>query len=378
MVGREDDMLSPYMEETPGMVEGRPGNGRIAASLGLFLLGFSLTAAVLHGLVRDSLWLHADIRSEKLLIMKEWQGKAVSGSFGSSHMHNGFDPRAFDAALQGTALATRSINEGVAGGSQSEQRAVALEFVRGLRWPPTRTDGAAPHACFVLLEITAGANFTNDHLVHPRAINIYDWRTARFVAQLTDAGMGWWRRLGRVGYAVAAMGLHYMNVGMVSSKIFPAPVDHDGFLKETENDRRGMIVDEMTPAIVDYVAAEFSKQPKVSRASMQAVLPGNIELLQELNNASMVRNVQFLYVVMPMVADLREHPVYPATIAGPEGPEPILNLARPDVYPELYQVQYWHDDAHLNEAGAGFASRLLAEQIKAWYARNPAAARCGG
>jgi hypothetical protein len=378
MVGREDDMLNPDMGETPGVVEDRPSKRRIAVSLGLFLLGFILTAAVLHGLVRDPLRLHADIRSEKLLIMDAWQGRAVSSSFGSSHMHDGFDPRAFDAALQGTALATRSINEGVAGGSQSEQRTMALEFVRRLQWPPVRSDGQAPRACFVLLEITAGANFTNDHLVHPRAINIYDWRTAEFIAQLTDASMGWSRRLGRMGYAVAAAGLHYMNMGMVSSKIFPAPMDRVFFLNETEDDRRGLIVDEMTPSVVDHVKEEFAKQPKVSRASMQAVLPGNIELLQELNNASAVRHVQFLYVVMPMLDDLREHPEYPETMAGPEGPEPILNLARPDVYPELYQPKYWHDEAHLNEAGAGVASRLLAEQIKAWYARNPAAARCGG
>jgi hypothetical protein len=371
-------MLSPDMEETPGVVESRPGKRRIAASLGLFLLGFCLMAVVLHVLVRDSLQLHADIRSEKLLIMQQWQGKAVSSSFGSSHMHDGFDPRVFDDELQGTALATRSINGAVAGGSQSEQRVMALEFVRELRWPPVDTGGQAPQACFVLLEMTAGANFTNDHLVHPRAINIYDWRTVRFIARLAGSNMGWVQRLGRVGYAVAAAGLHYMNVGMVSSKIFSAPVDREMFSIETEDDRRGLIVDEMTPAIVHRVEAEFAEQPKVSRASMQTVLPGNIELLRELNDASRVRNVRFLYVVMPMVNDLTEHPVYPATIAGPEGPEPILNLARPDLYPELYQVKYWHDDAHLNEAGAGFASRLLAEQIKAWYAKNPAAARCGG
>jgi hypothetical protein len=371
-------MLTSDVEETPGVVESRLTKSRIAASLGLFLLGFGLGAAVLHAFVRDSLSLHADIRSEKLLIMKQWQGKAVSSSFGSSHMHNGFDPRTFDAALQGTALATRSINEGVAGGSQSEQRVMALEFVRELRWPPVRTNGVAPQACFVLLEITAGANFTNDHLVHPRAINIYDWRTMGFVAQLTDPSMGWSKRLGRVGYAVAAAALHYMNMGMVSSEIFPAPLDRGELWNETKSDRRGMTVDETTPDWVDYVNGLIAKQPKVSRAAMQTMLPGNVELLRELHDASPVRNVQFFYVVMPMIGDLTEHPVYPSTIAGPDGPQPILNLAQPDVYPELYQAKYWHDGAHLNEPGAALASRLLAEQIKAWYAKNPPAARCGG
>ncbi len=222
--------------ETPGVVEGRPTKSRIAASLGLFLLGFGLVAALLHGFMRDSLSLHADLRSEKLLLMEQWQGRAVSSSFGSSHMLDGFDPRAFDTALQGTPLATRSINEAVGGGSQAEQRVMAIEFMRGLRWPPVSTDGLAPQSCFVLLEMNAGANFANRHLVHPRAINIYDWRTVRFMAGLTDVSMNWPRRLGRVGFAAIAAGLHYMNVGMVSSRIFPAPVDRDELLNDTQND----------------------------------------------------------------------------------------------------------------------------------------------
>ena len=132
----------------------------------------------------------------------------------------------------------------------------------------------------MLLEMNAGANFANRHLVHPRAINIYDWRTVQFVAGMTDASMSWPRRLGRVGFAAIAAGLHYMNVGMVSSRIFPAPVDRDELLNDTENDKRGLTVNVMTPDIVDRVKMEFAKQPKVGRAVMQTVMPGNIELLR--------------------------------------------------------------------------------------------------
>ena len=56
-------------------------------------------------------------------------------------MHNGFDPRIFDAAMRGTAEQTRSLNLGIAGGSQSEQRATALEFVRHLQPPAETTRG---------------------------------------------------------------------------------------------------------------------------------------------------------------------------------------------------------------------------------------------
>ncbi len=163
--------------------------------------------------------------------MERWRGRAVSSNFGFSHIHDGFDPRAFDTAFEGTALATRSIN-GAVGGQQSEQRMMALEFVRGWRWPPVNTDGLAPQSCFVLLEINAGANFTNDI-----------WRTlerSTFIiggptiyCKLTDS-----HKLAEAvrpgGYAAVAAGLHYMNVGMVSSTIFSAPVDRNEFMNDTQ------------------------------------------------------------------------------------------------------------------------------------------------
>ena len=110
----------------------------------------------------------------------------------------------------------------------------------------------------------------------------------------------------------------------------------------------------------------------------EPLLPGNYDLLRELNRDSPVKNVQILYVVMPMITDVVQRREYPATMEGPRGLEPILTLARPDLYPALFQAQYWSDDSHLNEAGAAMASGLLAEQIKAWYAANPEPARCGG
>ncbi len=370
-------MLATDMDEHPEAGGGRPTKRRIVASAGLFLAGFVLTAAGLHEGIRRPLRLYADIRSEKLSIMDAWQGKALSAAFGSSHMHNGFDPRAFDAALAGTSLETRSINASVAGGSQTEQRVMALEFLRTIKPPEA---GEAPRACFVLLEITAGANFTNDHLVHPRTINIYDWSTLRFVSRLVDPSMGWKQRLGRMGYAVIGAAMHYTNVGMASNRIFSPSLNQDIVTREIAFDRRGLEAGTMTPAQQNEMAMAFARvrAEKVQPPLQIALLPGNYDLLRELDKASPVRNVQMLYIVMPMLSDIAQRRVYPATMQGPDGEEPILNLAQPDLYPELFQSKYWADGSHLNEAGAAIGSRLLAEQIKAWYGANPSAARCGG
>ena len=211
----EEPGTEPALPHAP-----RPSAAAIVATVALALLGFTLTAGLIHLGIRRPLYLRADIRSGKLQLLEETRGQVFSAAFGSSHVHNGFDPRAFDRALASTPLATRSVNLAVAGGSQTEQRVMALEFVRSLRTPP-RSSSEAPPQCLVLLELGAGANFLSDHLVHPRAINIYDRDTAGFVATLTSPGMSREQAYGRRAFAEAAMALHYLNVGMLSFRYLP-------------------------------------------------------------------------------------------------------------------------------------------------------------
>jgi len=305
--------------------------------------------------------------------LEQWRGRAYAASFGSSHVHNGFDPRTFDAVIAGTPEETRTLNLAVAGGSQTEQRAMALEFVRQLRMPT----GTGARACWVILELGAGANFTNDHLVHPRAINLYDWATTRSVLRLTSTEMGWRQRVGRAGYALAAMGLHYMNVGMLSNRIFPAPLDAEMLREETVEDRRGLLVmPRPTPALVS-IAAQIAKAPKQANVVNGVLAPGNAELVEELSAASSVPCVQFAYVVMPKIGDLWDQVEYPEFIETAAGRVPIVNLARPQRYPQIYDAQLWYDDAHVNERGAQLATRLLAEELKRRYAAQGRVAGCG-
>jgi len=353
--------------------EKNPGARELFAALGTFAAGFLAVAWAIHAAIADPLRLHADIRSEKLVIMDEMRGRAESAAFGSSHIHNGFNPGAFDRALAGSPLQTRSENLGIAGGSQSEQRAMALAFVRQLK-PPAHNS----RACFVMLELNAGANFTSDHLVHPRAIDIYDWPTARFVSHLVEPQMTFKQRAGRTGYALAAMALHYTNVGMLSNLIFAPPVDQTQLAGETVDDRRGQIIGLYDPVREAAMAREIAAEPKQMQLAPATIEPGNIQLIDEIAAASAVKGVSFVYIAMPKLSDLALSYLYPDAVDASGIEVPIVNLARPDLYPQLYKAGLWQDDAHLNDLGAKMASALVADRLKQWYAAHGGAPRCGG
>jgi hypothetical protein len=217
-----------------------------------------------------------------------------------------------------------------------------------------------------LLELTAGANFTNDHLFHPRAINIYNIDAIRLA--LNDAGLtsvGWRRALGRSGFALAAGLLHYLNVGMLSSRIFPAPLNCALVFSETAFDRRGLTPNQAAPKLSpDALAVQnILAQQHPSQATPGEVLDGHRVLLSDLADAARRKKVQLLYFVAPKLGNLLSYPIFPASAFDGSSSVPILNVARPEEHPELYRPELWHDPNHLTESGAAVFSRLLADEL---------------
>ncbi len=365
----EEPGTQPFVHHSPA-----PAGKTILLTILLAMLGFAVCAALIHACIRNPLYLHADIRSGKLQIMRDWTGRAYSASFGSSHIHNGFDPRAFDQALAGSTLATRSINLGVAGGSQTEQRAMALEFVRHLQPPPA----SSPQNCLVLLELNAGANFAPNHLVHPRAIDIYDLQNTRFVGSLISPQMSFTQRMGRTIVADIVMAFHYSNVGMLSNALFPSSEPDSTYADETALDRRGILNMEPSVGTVKALTKVIAEAPQQPARVPGEIYPGTYSLIEELQHASALRGVQFVYVVFPRVWDLHREEIYPESLHVNGMEVPIVNLGRPDLYPQIYKTANWFDDSHLDTQGAVMVSTLIANQLKAFYASHPISSRCGG
>jgi hypothetical protein len=338
-----------------------------------FALGFVCIATVIHLLIPNPLRLYAEMRSEKLELLDGWKGGGYAAAFGSSHANDGFDPRAFDDELSAVQRRVPSINLGIEGAGQTEQRVMALEFIRHISNDTT----VAHPACYLMLEMTAGANITG-HLVHPRAINIYDWATTKFVlVDLDGPGITASRELGRAEYALTAMTMHYSNVGMLSNAILRPSLDQKLYTEETEDGRNGL--HELSSDHAIPVQGSVKIDPGVKPVAVkQEVSPGNGHLIEELAAASGHSQLHFAYFVMPLYSNLKQFPDYPASIQTGVGPVPIFNLARPDLYPQLYAPKYWHDPAHLNGEGAALVSRILADQLKAWNAANHWDMNCGG
>ena len=359
-------------QEQPGA---QPSARGLTAAVALFALGFVAVAGLLHLTVRDPLHLHADYRSEKLVMLGQLQGSVFSAAFGTSHVHNGFDPRAFDRELGGAGgIQTHSMNMAVAGGSQAEQRVMALEFVRHIQAPP-RGD-----ACLVMLELDAGANFLTSFLVHPRTIDIYDWRTAQFISHLTAPltpayRMSRTQRLGRLGYALAAFGLHSINLGMVSNAIFAPQLNQALVDDQMQDDRRGLLEETHGNA---KLTEELNTTPRSSKAAPGMLTAGNADLLGEIQAASPRHTLDFVYFIFPKFSDLSAEPVYPDHLEVNGRLVPIINMARPSRFPQLYRIELWRDDAHLDSEGAALLSKLLADEVKTWYANHGGAPTCGG
>jgi len=311
--------------------------------------GFLVITSGIHLLVTNPIELYAQDRSEKLEMLKNSHEAFGFVVFGSSHAHNGFDPRAFDKEIQDAAQA-RSLNLAVRGGSQTEQAAMARHYLQSIKVPPK-----SPHATVLMLEANAGVNFQVMHLVHPRTINIYNKDIASLAYGFNPSRNELTKLIGRSGYALIATSLHYMNVGMLASQIFNPPVN------------KAILEHEIEPYsekdAQDVISAIANKPNRANAATVEDT-KGLAGVVKIINSSAATKDTELLFYITPKLSDLITHPAYPPSMEVDGKCIQIINFAIPNEHPELYKAEYWHDPGHLNEAGAGLFSSLLAKKLK--------------
>lgn len=338
----------------------------IVGKLAIGVAAFLLTASVIHLAVGDPWRLYAEGRSEKIAMLHALRDRIDAVAVGTSRIEEGFDPAVFDAAFAAGPYRIASLDLGLPGGSQTEQRKMAQEALRTLRPPNGRA------ACLLIMELNAGVNFPPEDVLHPRSIDVYDANTIRFANGFGGDTVGAYERLGRLGFALIAGVAHYANSGMLAALLF-----HGGDARNPAvalEQTRGHRITAASATDRRDVAAAFADRGKPNLID-GAFTPGDRELLADVATAT-TAPPQVVYVVTPTLSDLADAYIYPDTIDGQDGPVPVINLARPDRYPELYQPSLWRNAGHLNAAGAALFTRLLATQLDAWLTRHNATLPC--
>jgi hypothetical protein len=346
----------------------------IAGAVLLFLAGFALMAAFMHLLAGNTLELYARDRSEKLEILRRSGYPYTSAIFGSSHIHQGFDPRAFDATLAGSPLATYSVNLGIDGGSVMEERVMALAFLDHLK--PAANVQPSSQPCLVMLETNAPNAFAIMYVSHPRQINILDWQSLRTVLELPPEGYVRPNQLHHRLSTLTAAFYHAIAMGMVSDRIFRPPFDEPTIDYETVDDRRGMhhLLEQNGQHDIDHAFSRRHFPPTPVPAQLST---GNASIMQDLESSPNGKRVQLAWVVMPVLHDLEKYDVFPPSEPTTFGEVPIFDMGRPDLYPQLYDRSLWADSQHMTEPGSQLFSRLLAQQVLAWSQAHPVPG-CGG
>jgi hypothetical protein len=349
----------------------RPEKRAVASAVLLFALGFAFMAGWLHLLAGNTLDLYASERSEKLEMLRRSGYAFSSAIFGSSHVHQGFDPRTFDATLAGTPLATYSFDLGVDGGSQVEQRVMALDFLEHLK-PP-----AAGRPCFIMLETTAPASFSLQFVSHPRQINILDLESLRVLLQLPPEGYLWPNRIHHRLASFTAAFYHAIGMGMLSNRIFRPPYNEETIQAETANDKRGTHHVAENPYADSDIAHALGRRHFPPTPVSSRLAQGNASIMEDLHRAPNGNRAQLAWVVVPELKDLETYKVYPEAEPTSFGDVPVFDLGRPDLFPQLYDPSLWVDSQHMNQKGAEMFSRVLAQQLLVWSHAHPVHG-CGG
>lgn len=325
----------------------------------LCLAVFVITSVCIHailGKVIDPLDLYAVERSEKLSSLQADKNNYSVAAFGSSRVHTSFDPRVFDRNFKNAvSQKSESYNLAIIGGSQTEQRGMAERYVTYLK--ERKIEKA-----LVILELGAGLNLQDAHLIHPRAINLYDADTVAFSAGFTGLHRGYKRVAGRSGYAIAAGTLNQLNVGMLAAALFKPQLDSQILEAEYSDDRRGFLPKGTTKlrAVVEKLFAERAEVRSETKGALQ---PGHRKLIDELKGlAGDQVALKFVYIVVPTLSkNLKQVENHPESIATSAGEVPIINFEK-DV--DLFQgTELWSDPGHLSEKGGALLTEHLAKRL---------------
>ena len=229
------------------------------------------------------------------------------------------------------------------------------------------------HPCLLLFEINGGGAFNLQWMEHPREINEFDLTSAKLVFQFPPEPSSRLRQLHDRTAVLVSVTLHYLNTGMLSNLLFRPELRTDEYGSEIQDDHRGLYNPPSTAFTRSAVAEAIQHRPPAPRGEDRPISRGTVLILEDVHASRPQDQLRLVAFVLPTLNDLYVDGNYPTSIQTSFGEVPIINLARPDIYPQFYSQDLWFDKLHLNAEGARLVTAELASQIRAWYSLHPPA-----
>ena len=331
--------------------------------LALFAVGLLGTAAAIRHV--DALPFWSWIRP-KLLHVQQTLGDHDTLFFGSSRIHYGLLPSAFDAQMAALGRPTKSFNCGLSGARPHDFN-VVLDWVLAQN-PRTLKRAVVELHAWCRPRPTPDRNWMTDQEVEAHTLAELPRRVRSTWLATMDAGAKASNLYGVVTHTLANLfrigqgprlldDLLAAGRGQVKRGATFADAGYDNPELST--------MDSMKSAHAEWLANAARRDSLfalISQDEPAAELRGGFDLQSARGLAARLRavGIEPLFVVMPSFA---------GNFNGRDGvselarEEIVLALDRPRDHPSLFGFEWWQDQSHMTRAGAERFSRYLADQL---------------
>jgi hypothetical protein len=326
-----------------------------------FALAFCIVQMVLNGIVLKGIghpYAHNTRFATKYAHYKEQDNQYNALFIGSSRIYREIDPEIIDSAL--VDFKFKSYNLGVSATFIPESYYL-LETLLG-------NNSSEASLRFVFVELNDLTPIKMANWFAPQSYYYLDEGHIRLVWEntLTNSNMNGWRKAEFIypylqGYLLKHLILLPRWRVKPDPEVYLGP-DQNGFYPldlEIQQQETPRLIERRNLFLADTTIIQrriIAQQAGIATKTSQAY----IHYLNTLIHKAEDQGVSLYFIIPPK---LKNYPAVKAT-ASQLPPGRVVDMGSYQSYPDLYDIRYWFDQGHFNNAGAELYSTYLAEAIR--------------
>lgn len=188
------------------------------------------------------------------------------------------------------------------------------------------------------------------------------------IASISSYGESLPKRVFRAGMYLLGTAYDMSGVGLAAARVFPPP-EKDTFPTMSMAEDGFEALDEVTSDDIEARHQEFLDDQEKARAQLDLYgrpspnIDARAAYMTKKLRRIQAAGVEPVLFVSPDLMEIDRTPQTGEAVARLAPDIPVLNFNRPDAYPELFEMNLWHDFSHYNRAGATKLSRAIGVEL---------------